>query len=136
MFPSRRADWLSLLLIVATTAAGFVLLPRLPAEVAIHFTAGGTPDNHVSPLVAVLSVPAIALVVIAVVRAAARYDPPKDPRSIDVLLVGVTAMLCAIHLLVLGWNLGYAVSMTAVVVGAVLWTFGLAAYVVVRETAA
>lgn len=135
MLPRRRADWLSLSFVAATALVGFALLPRLPTEVAIHFTAGGTPDNHVSPLVAVLMLPAIALVVIAVVRGAARIDPPKDPRSIDVLLVGVTAMLCAIHLLVLAWNLGYAVSMNAVVVGAVLWTGGLAAYVVVREAA-
>lgn len=135
MLPRRRADWLALSLLAATTLVGLTLLPRLPAEVAIHFTAGGTPDDHVSPLVAVLLLPVITLSTIVVVRVAARVDPPEDPRSIDVLLVGVTAMLCTIHLLVLGWNLGYAVPMWLVVVGAVLWTTGLAAYVVVRETA-
>lgn len=136
MLPRRRSDWLALSLVVATAAVGVALLPRLPAEVAIHFSAGGTPDNFVPRSVAVVMLPLIAVGTIAIVRLAARVDPPNDPRSIDVLIVGVTGLLCAIHLLVLGWNLGYAVPISLVVVGAVLWTSGLAGYVVLRENAA
>ncbi|WP_157972591.1 DUF1648 domain-containing protein [Saliphagus sp. LR7] len=131
----RRADRIGLGIIGGVTVVGLVLVPRLPAEVAIHFTAGGTPDNYVPRLVAVFSVPGIALATILLIRGAARLDPPTDPRSIDAVIIGMASMLSAIYLLVLAWNLGYTVSMSLVAAGTVLCTIVLASYVVLRETA-
>lgn|GEM_PF-2788704 len=48
----------------------------------------------------------------------------------------MTALFDALDLLVLGWNLGYRVPMSVVVVGTVLSTVALAGYVVLREATA
>ena len=130
-----RADRISLGIVVVVTAAGVALFPDLPSKMAIHFSASGTPDNYVPRFVAVGFVPAIMLVTVAVVRGAARLDPPDDSRSMDVIVLGTTALLGAIHLLVLAWNLGYRVPMTLVAVGAVVWATAMTGYVVFREQA-
>ena len=129
----RRADRAALALVAVTAALGLALAPRLPAEVAVHFTAAGEPDNYVPRLVALALAPAVAVATLAVVRGAARLDPPNDPRSIDAVVLGTTGLLAAVHLLVLAWNLGYRVPMSLVAAGAVLWTLALAGYVVLRE---
>jgi uncharacterized membrane protein len=136
MFPERRADRLSLVVLAVVTAAGLALLPRLPEAVAVHFAGSGAPDNYVSRSVAVFSGPALVLATIIVIRAAAHLDPPTDERSVDTLVLGIAAMEGVVYLLVLGWNIGYAVPLSLVVVGSVLWTLALAGYVVLRETTA
>jgi len=129
----RRADWLSLGIVVLAAVLGLALAPRLPSEVAIHFSASGAPDNFVSKQWALVVVPAIAAATVLFVRGAARADSPQDPRPIDVLQVGMAAMLGAVHLAVLGWNAGYQIPISGVAIGAVLWIAGLAGYVVVTE---
>lgn len=136
MISLRGADRIPFRMVIAATAFGLALAPRLPAELAIHFGASGTPDNYVPRIVALFSVPVISLATIAVVRGAARLDPPTDPRSIDTLVVGTTATLSTLHLLVHAWNVGYAVPMSLVAVGAVVWMLALAGWVVLRETTA
>jgi uncharacterized membrane protein len=136
MVSIRRADVLSLLIVVGTALVGLAFLPRLPPEFAIHFSAGGTPDNYVPRLVGALSLPAIMLGVFGVLRLAERLDPPTDPRTMPVVTVSTMILMSLVHLLVLGWNLGYAVPMPVVAGGAVLWSLALAGYVVLRETTA
>jgi len=131
-----RADRLSLGIVVFVTPVGLALVPQPPADVAVHFSASGTPDNYVPQFVAVLSVPVVTVATIAVLRGAARFDPPSDPHSIDALVLGVTVLFGAVHLLVVGWNLGYRAPMSVVAVGAVISTVALAGYVVFRETTA
>jgi len=67
---------------------------------------------------------------------AARLDPPNDSHSIDALVLGVTGLFGAVHLLGIGGNLSYRVPMSVVVAGTVLSTVVLAGYVVLRETTA
>jgi FtsH-binding integral membrane protein len=129
----RSADRLALGVVAGVTAVGVVLGPELPATVAVHCAAGGTPDGYAPRGWAVAAGPAVALATLLVLRGAARVDPPADPRSVDALVVGTTATLGAVYLLVLGWNLGYPVPMALVVPGAVVVTLALAGYVVVRE---
>lgn len=135
MVTLRPADWLAAALALATVLVGVAVLPSLPERVAIHFSAGGTPNNYVSPVVAVLVLPLLMLGTVAVVRVAEAADPPNDPRSIDAVVVGVSALLGVVQVLVLAWNLGYAVPMSAVVVLAVCAAFALAGFVGVRESA-
>ncbi|MFC5365920.1 DUF1648 domain-containing protein [Salinirubrum litoreum] len=131
-----RTDLLSVALVAGTLVVGLVLLPTLPPTVAVHFSASGTPDNYVPRLVGVVSVPAIMVGVLGVLKVAERVDTPNDPRTMPTVTVATMGLLAGAHLLVLGWNLGYAVPMSVVVGGAVLWSLALAAYVVVRETTA
>jgi uncharacterized membrane protein len=133
MVALRPADRLAAVLVLATTLAGVAVLPSLPSRVAVHFSAGGTPDGFVAPLVAVFLLPAVMLGTVVVVRVAAAVDPPADPRSIDAVVVGTAALLGTVHLFVLAWNLGYAVPMSGVVVLAVCGALALGGYVVVRE---
>jgi uncharacterized membrane protein len=123
-------------LVAATALVGLALLPRLPAAFAVHFSAGGTPDTYVPRLVGVVSLPTVMLVTFGVLKLATRVDPPNDPRTMPVVTVATMGLLAGVHLLVIGWNLGYPVSMSVVAGGAVLWSLALAGYVVLRETAA
>jgi uncharacterized membrane protein len=136
MVPVRRADAISLLVVAGTALVGLAVLPRLPPAFAIHFSAGGTPDDYVAPLLGVLSVPAIMLGTFVVLRVAERIDPPNDPRTMPVVTVSAMVLMALVHLTVIGWNLGYPVSVSWLAVGALLWSLAIAGYVVVRETTA
>lgn len=120
-------------LILLTTLVGVVLLPRLPAEMAIHFTAGGSPDRYVSRLVGIFVVPGAMALALAAVRLAYQTDPPTDPDIMPVMTNGILGMLSVTHIAVLLWNLGYQVSITALTVGIVVGSIGLAVYPVVRD---
>jgi uncharacterized membrane protein len=135
MVSLARADWLSVGIVVGVTAVGFALLPNLPADMAIHFSVSGTPNTYAPRFWAVVTLPVVMLAMILVVRGAARVDPPNDPRSIDVIVVGTTLLLGGVHLFVLGWNLGYRIPFSLVVAGILLWTTAIVGYVVVREEA-
>ena len=82
----------------------------------------------VSKALAVVLLPAVMLATLAVLRVAARFDPPDDERAFTVTVVETMLLLAVIQFLVLGWNLGYVVSMDAVLVGAVLWAITLVGY--------
>ena len=82
----------------------------------------------VSKALAVVLLPAVMLATLAVLRVAARFDPPDDERAFTVTVVETMLLLAVIQFLVLGWNLGDVVSMDAVLVGAVLWAITLVGY--------
>lgn len=132
-FRVRRRTVVDVGLIGVATAAGLVLWPRLPAEMAIHFSASGTPDHFVSRTVGVVLLPGIMVATIAVLNAAARLDPPDDERVFAVVSSGTMTLLAAVHLFVLAWNLGADISPTAVAAAVLLAAFGLVAYAFVRE---
>ncbi|MFW6320476.1 MAG: DUF1648 domain-containing protein [Halohasta sp.] len=133
MLSRRVSAGLSLGLVVLTAAAGVALWPRLPAEMAIHFSATGTPDNSVSKPLAVFLMPAIMLGTLAVLAGALRVDPPEDPHIPAVTAVSTMGFMAAIQGLVLAWNLGYPVPFDLVIGGAVLWVLALTGYVTARE---
>ncbi len=120
-------------LILLTTLVGILLLPRLPAEMAIHFTAGGSPNRYVSKLIGIVIVPAAMALALVAVRLAYQADPPTNPEIIPVMTNGILGMLSVTHVAVLLWNLGYQVSITALTVGIVVGSVGLSVYPVVRE---
>ncbi|WP_123534938.1 DUF1648 domain-containing protein [Halosimplex salinum] len=134
--PSTRLDWLSYGIIAATLLAGVALWGRLPAEMAIHFSASGTPDNFVPRWAAVGSMPALMVVTLLFVDAAARFDPPKDPRVIDVVKVATAGLLAAVQGFILAWNLGYEVPFDLLMAGVLLWTVAVVGYAVARERGA
>jgi uncharacterized membrane protein len=129
----RKLTVLTLLLIAGTTAAGLVVWPRLPAEIATQFSARGTPTTVVSKPVGVFLTPAIMALVVLVLRAGFRVDPPGDPRVVTVTELSTVCLLSAVHLLVLAWNLGYPVPIDPVFVGILVWTAALVGYVLIRE---
>jgi len=133
MLSRRQVSVLTACLIAVPVAAGVAVWSRLPAEMAIHFSATGTPDNYVPKPVGVFLVPVVMLFTLAVIRAAFRADPPDDSQIEPVVTVSSIALLSAVQLLVLAWNLGYSVPFDLVLVAVVLWSIGLVGYVTVRE---
>lgn len=134
MSPSvSRRDAVDAGLIALATAAGLGLWARLPPEMAIHFSASGAPDTHVPRAVGVFLVPAVMITTLGIVRGVARVDPPDDERVFAVVSTGTIALLGAVHLFVLAWNLGYRGPPTAVAAAVVLVSFGLVGYAVVRK---
>jgi uncharacterized membrane protein len=131
--PLARRVGVGLALAALTALVGLAVWPRLPSEVAIHFTAGGTPDNYVSRMVGVLLLPALMVATLAVLEGALRADPPADPRTPTVVVVATMAFMTAIQGLVLAWNLGYAVDFSLVLVGSLVWAALVCGYAVRRE---
>ncbi|WP_262179582.1 DUF1648 domain-containing protein [Haloarcula laminariae] len=131
MSPSwSRADGLAVGLVAP---AGVALWPRLPAEVAIHFSASGAPDNYVPKAVGVAVLPAVMLATVIVMRAAMAADPPSDPQTGPVVVLATTAFLGVVHVLVLAWNAGYAVPLDGLLPGSLVFAALLVGYTLWRE---
>ncbi|AEM58313.1 hypothetical protein HISP_13870 [Haloarcula hispanica N601] len=128
-----RTDIASGAIIALTALAGVAVWSRLPAEVAIHFSASGTPDNYVSKPVGVVLMPALMLATLIVLKLAFRYDPPDVPRVAATITVATMAFMSGIHGLVLAWNLGYSVPFDIVLVGSLVWTVVMVAYALKAE---
>lgn len=131
-----RADWLSLGIAAATLAAGLALWDAFPAEMAIHFTASGTPDNFVPKRVAVVSMPVLTVATVLFMEGAGRFDPPDDPRVLEVVKVATAGLLAAVQGVVLAWNLGHDVPFGLLLGGIAVWTVAVVGYTVVRERGA
>ena len=128
-----RSRTLSIAIIAVTAMVSLALWPRLPAEMAIHFSASGTPDNVVPRALGVVLVPAIMALTLLLLRAAMRYDPPPDPRVGRVVTVATMGFLGTLQAIVLGWNLGYTVPFDFIFVGSLVWAAALCGYVIRRE---
>ncbi|MEA1931348.1 MAG: DUF1648 domain-containing protein [Euryarchaeota archaeon] len=133
MLSRRHATISSLGLIAVTAAAGVAVWPRLPAEMAIHFSLAWEPNTYVSKPLAVFLLPAIMLLTLAVLRGGFRVDPPEDPHVASVTTLSTMGLLAALHILVLAWNLGYPIPSDLVTLGILLWAVALVGYVIVRE---
>lgn len=133
MLSRRQVSFLTACLIALPVAVGVAVWARLPAEMAVHFSATGTPDNYVPKPIGVFLVPVVMLFTLAVIRAAFRADPPDDPRLEPVVTGSSMVLLSAAQLLVLAWNLGYSIPFDLVLVGIMLWSIGLVGYGIVRE---
>ncbi|MFB6201553.1 MAG: DUF1648 domain-containing protein [Halorhabdus sp.] len=115
-------------LILLAAGIGLLAWSRLPAEMAIHFSAGGTPDSFVPRSVGVSLVPALMVLTTGVLRGAMALDPSEDPRVPAVVDVSTLTFMATLHLLVVAWNLGYGAPFELVFVGALVWSGAMVAY--------
>lgn len=129
----RWGELLALGLLALAALAGVVLWPDLPAEMAVHFDATGTPDNYVPKPVGVFLAPAIGLGALGVVRYAARTDPSADPQVLAAAVVFVGGLIAYVQGLVLAYNLGYAFSMPAALAPVFVAAAALVGFAVHRE---
>ncbi|WP_436907597.1 DUF1648 domain-containing protein [Halosimplex marinum] len=128
-----RYDWLSLALVAATLLAGLALWERLPAEMAIHFSASGEPDNFASKPVAILSLPVVMLATMLIIEGAGRVDPPEDPSVLGVVTVATMALMAAAQGYIFAENLGYTVPFGLFMAGIAVWVVVVVGYTVARE---
>lgn len=111
MVPTRRT--LLGAAILAVAAVGTVLVyPDLPAEMAIHFDAGGEPDSYLARPFAAALLPALGFGMLGLFAVIPRLDPLGEnfaafERYYDLVVVVTVAILAYVHALVLGYNLGY-----------------------------
>ncbi len=130
---SPRTDRFAIGIIVLAAAAGLAALPRLPAEMAIHWNAAGQADGTVPALLGVFLLPGLAAVLLGLFRIIPRIDPLGENFSrfrgaydrFVLLLIGFLAYMQGVTL---AWNLGHRFSMTAALIPAVAalyWTVGM-----------
>ena len=128
-----RTDIANGVIIGLTALAGLTVWSRLPAEIAIHFSASGTPDTYVSKPVGVVLMPALMLATLLVLKGAFRYDPPDVPQVAATITITTMAFMGAVHGLLLVWNLGYPVPFDLVLVGSLVWAVLIVGYAVREE---
>jgi len=113
---SNRRLLAGLGLVVLMGVASASAYQTLPEQVAIHFDSTGTPDDYAEKTLGVALVPGLALAVVAMYEVLPRIDPLGEnfrefQSYYDLAAVTTVALLAYVHLLVLGWNLGYELRM-------------------------
>ncbi|MBX6378426.1 MAG: SdpI family protein [Clostridia bacterium] len=118
------SDWPALALLALSLAAGTWAYPRLPARVPIHWDVRGRPDGFGSAVFAAFFPTFLAVAVFALMTILPAVDPRRENyagfagfyRWLKFLIVGVIVL---VHLVSLGYGLGYPVSVDRVVAAAV-----------------
>lgn len=87
----------TILLIRVTTLMGLHAWPRLPKRMAILFSATGRAGNYVPTLVGIFVLPVGMTLTALTIIGANRVDPPGDPRSLAVTLVGTMLLFSALQ---------------------------------------
>ena len=125
-----RNGWtrLSWAIVALTAVGGVAVWPRLPENMAIHFTAGGAPDNFVPRSVGVLLMPALMILTVEIIRGAIHLNPPENHRVPQVVEVSTLAFMGVLHGLVLAWNLGSPVPFEYVLIGTFGWAIAILGY--------
>lgn len=109
-----RRLWPGLLALVVAGAFSVWAYPHLPAEVATHFDGAGEPNGWSSRLMAALMVPGLGLLAALIFVVV----PQIDPRRANYALFGSTyalvvnavlLLLAAVHIVVLGKAMGWAI---------------------------
>lgn len=114
-----RKLWPGVLANLGAAAFGFTMLNRLPRRVASHWDLHGEVNGYSSRLVVVLLVPMVALLMAVVLAYAPRLDPkrrnfPLHAGAYWVVTNTILVFLAAVHVVIIGFNLGWHINMNAV----------------------
>ncbi|GAA0647725.1 SdpI family protein [Salarchaeum japonicum] len=110
----RRQRALTLAFALAGFAASALAYPDLPARMATHWNASGGVDGTMSRFAGAFFLPALTVFVVALMLVAPRIDPRKRHyeafRGVyEWFVAGTAGFLAYVHVLVLAWNLDYAI---------------------------
>ncbi|MEE6209603.1 DUF1648 domain-containing protein [Salarchaeum sp. III] len=110
----RRQRALTLAFVLAGFAASALAYSDLPARMATHWNASGDVDGTMSRLAGAFFLPALTVFVVGLMLAAPRIDPRKEGyeafRGVyEWFVAGTAGFLAYVHVLVLAWNLDYAI---------------------------
>ena len=97
-------------------------LPRAPDQIVVHWNATGQPDGTLATLPGLFLLPFITAVVVGVLAVIPRVDPREKNYETfrayyDGFVVAIAGYLTLVHLALVAYNLGYAVDVTATVLG-------------------
>lgn len=107
------------LLIAASVLFSVIVYPRLPATMPVHWGIGGDVNGYGPRAEGAFVLPALMLVMWAVMRYLPRIDPrranyAKFADTYDLLLNSFVALLAVMHLALVGTALGWPISMKRV----------------------
>jgi len=131
MLPEGRFDLLAVRLLLLPAVGALLVWDALPAEMAIHWNAAGTPDNAVAKPLATLGLPLFGVATVVAVRLlpdSLTNTPGGD--TVSILVVGV--VFAWVETLVLVWDLGYRFNVTLATLPVVVLAAGLVWYVLRR----
>ena len=141
-----RKLWPGLLATAAATLFAVLSWPRLPEEVASHWDLNGAVNGTMPRLWLVLMMPILAVALAGILTIAPKVDPkrrnfPLHAGAYWVVANAVLLFLALVHVLVIGYNLGWPIQLQVVmmpglgllfiVIGNVLtrvrpnWIFGI-----------
>lgn len=114
-----RKLWPGILLNLGAAVFGFAMLNRLPERVASHWGAHGEVNGWSSRLALVLLVPIMSLVMAVVLAYAPQLDPkrrnfPMHAGAYWVVTNAILAFLAAMHVALIGFNLGWPMNINVV----------------------
>jgi uncharacterized membrane protein len=114
-----RKLWPGLAATAAAAVFGILRLHDLPPMVASHWGVHGEVNGYMSRTALVMLMPAIGLVVAAVLAFAPRLDPryrnfPLHAGSYWLVANAVLAFLAGTHVLIVGYNLGWPINLTRI----------------------
>jgi len=115
-----RKLWPGVLLVLASAAFGAAMWSRLPLRVASHWNASGQVNGWTSRTALLILLPALALVMAVVLRYVPQIDPKRRNFPLHApaywLVVNVLlGFLAVIHVAIVGYNLGWTVSLNTVI---------------------
>jgi len=112
--------WPGVVSVLAAAIFGFAVRTRLPERVASHWGADGQVNGWSSRNFLLILVPLLGLVMAAILALAPSLDPkrrnfPLHAGAYWVITNAILIFLAAVHVLVLGYNLGWNVNFSAVI---------------------
>jgi uncharacterized membrane protein len=124
-------------LVLATAAASVVFAPRLPGQLATHWTASGVVDGSTPKLAVLAGFPLLTLAFVVLFEVIPRLDPLGENsddfrRAYDAMAVGIVAFLAYTYGIVLAWNLGSEFAVTQAVAPAIAAVFVGVGYLLER----
>jgi uncharacterized membrane protein len=108
---SRTIRQITLLLIIFSFLYGAYLYPQMPDRIASHWDARGQVDGYMPKAAGLFLIPAISLILFAVLISVPRLDPLRKNiesfrQSYDLFALEAIAFLIYIQLLTVLWNQG------------------------------
>jgi uncharacterized membrane protein len=129
----RKAEWIILIILLASIVTGVLFYPQLPPVVASHWDAGGNVNGYMAKGWAVAIFPIILAVLFVIFLIIPRIDPKRENiakfrKYFDYLIVVISLLFYYFFLLFLFWNLGVPFNLTAATVPAfslLFWFIGM-----------
>jgi len=130
-----RRDAVGIAIVALTVAVSLLTYDDLPAQLATNFDASGDPGETMAKPLALALPTVLAAFVVVVFRVLPAIDPLGDNIAAfqdyyDLIAVVVVGVVGYVHLLIVGWNLGYDVSVAQAVVPVLAVTYYVAGVVV------
>jgi len=131
----HRRDAVGIAIVALTVAVSLLTYDDLPAQLATNFDASGDPGETMAKPLALALPTVLAAFVVVVFRVLPAIDPLGDNIAAfqdyyDLIAVVVVGVVGYVHLLIVGWNLGYDVSVAQAVVPVLAVTYYVAGVVV------